>query len=204
VWSAFGSSCNITTPSDVTATKVIDAQCGATLATVNTPILVNEVYLATDYRFEVTNGSNVRTYETTNRYFSLSQLSGGGAPTITYSIRAAVKFNDVWQGFGAACNVTTPAISISRMSSNELQANVFAVKAFPNPFISHFNLVIESSSDELVEVKVYDMIGRQLEVRKATVTELTTKEIGVDYPAGVYNVVVSQGNQLKTLRMIKR
>lgn len=205
VWSAFGSSCNVTTPSDVTATKVIDAQCGATLATVNTPILVNEVYLATDYRFEVTNGLNVRTYEATNRYFNLSQLSGGGTPSTTYSVRAAVKFNDVWQGYGVACNVTTPAISISRMSnSNELQANVFAVKAFPNPFVSYFNLSIESSSDELVEVKVYDMIGRQLESSKATVTELTSKEIGVDYPAGVYNVIISQGNQLKTLRMIKR
>ena len=204
VWSVFGPSCNVTTPSNVTTTKVIDAQCGGTLAKINTPILVNEVYLASAYRFEVTNGTTVRTYETTNRYFNLSQLSGGGTPSTTYSIRAAVKFNDVWQGYGAACNVRTPAISISRMSSNELQANVFTVKAFPNPFISHFNLAIESSSDELVEVKVYDMIGRQLEIRKATVTELTTKEIGVDYPAGVYNVIVSQGNQLKTLRMIKR
>jgi hypothetical protein len=53
-------------------------------------------------------------------------------------------------------------------------------------------------------MKVYDMIGRQLEVRKASVSELSVLEIGRNYPAGVYNLVVSQGDKVKSIRMIKR
>ncbi|MFD0777431.1 T9SS type A sorting domain-containing protein [Flavobacterium myungsuense] len=83
-------------------------------------------------------------------------------------------------------------------------SSIFNVKAFPNPFATHFSLDIESSSDAQVEMKVYDMIGRQLDVRKASVSELSGLEVGRNYPAGVYNVVVSQGNKVKSVRMIKR
>jgi hypothetical protein len=48
------------------------------------------------------------------------------------------------------------------------------------------------------------MLGRALEVQKATVSELSTKEIGTNYPSGVYNVVVSQGDKVRSVRMIKR
>jgi hypothetical protein len=94
------------------------------------------------------------------------------------------------------------------MAAQDINTNVFEVKAFPNPFARHFSLDIQSSSDDLVQVKVnvqvYDMIGRALEVQNATVSELSTKEIGTNYPSGVYNVVVSQGDKVRSVRMIKR
>ena len=55
-----------------------------------------------------------------------------------------------------------------------------------------------------LELKVYDMIGRQLEVRKASVSELSVLEVGRNYPTGIYNLVVSQGKNVKSIRMIKR
>lgn len=204
VWQAYGTACIVTPPSTVTTTTLITSQCGGTLATINTPILVNEVYLASDYRFEVTNGATVRTYESTLRYFLLSQLAGGGAGSTTYAVRAAVKFNGEWQAYGASCNVTTPAAPAARMKNNDVNNSVFVVKAYPNPFAANFKLDIESASDNVVEVKVYDMIGRQLEARKSTVSELTSQEIGANYPVGVYNVLVSQGENVKSIRMIKR
>ncbi len=205
VWQEYGLPCTVSTPVTLTTTKLIDSLCGGKLSSLTSQILANEVYLATDYRFEVTNESLVRTCETKLRYFLFSQLPGGGSNNATYSIRVAVKYNNVWQPYGPSCTLKTPTNVVARMSnSNEIQENIFAVKAFPNPFDSHFNLTIESSSDELVEVKVYDMIGRQLEVQKATVTELTTKEIGNNYPAGVYNVIVSERDKVKYIRVIKR
>ncbi|MFD0985119.1 T9SS type A sorting domain-containing protein, partial [Flavobacterium myungsuense] len=83
-------------------------------------------------------------------------------------------------------------------------SSIFNVKAFPNPFATHFSLDIESSSDDQVEMKVYDMIGRQLEVRKSSVSELSVQQIGRNYPTGIYNLVVSQGKNVKSIRMIKR
>jgi hypothetical protein len=53
-------------------------------------------------------------------------------------------------------------------------------------------------------VKVYDMTGRMLEHKEVPVTEMQTLQVGERYPAGVYNVIVTQGDQAKTLRVIKR
>ena len=63
---------------------------------------------------------------------------------------------------------------------------------------------IQSSSDEVLEMKVYDMIGRQLEIKKASVSELSTQEIGINYPSGIYTIIVKQGENVQSLRMIKR
>jgi hypothetical protein len=205
IWQEYGPSCTVSTPSSVPTTKLIDSLCGGKLSSLTSQILANEVYLATDYRFEVTNDVLVRTYETKLRYFLLSQLQGGGSYNTTYSIRVAVKFNNVWQAYGPACILKTPTNLVARMSQiNESNVSELTVKAFPNPFVAHFNLAIESSSDELVEVKIYDMVGRQLEVCKATVTELSTREIGSNYPTGVYNVIVAEGDKVRYIRVIKR
>ena len=205
-WQAFGRVCNITTPANVTVntTQIMLNQCGTTLSTLNSTIYATAVVGATQYRFEVTGGSfGLRTFDTPNRYFTLSQLSpGGGQASTTYSIRVAIN-NGIWQAYGPACNVSTPA-PITRMAAQDINTDVFEVKAFPNPFARHFSLDIQSSSDDLVQVRVYDMIGRELEVQKATVSELSTKEIGTNYPSGVYNVVVSQGDKVRSVRMIKR
>ena len=47
--------------------------------------------LITAYRFEITNGSTVRTFTTTDgatNYFKLTQLSGGATYSTTYAIRS--------------------------------------------------------------------------------------------------------------------
>jgi hypothetical protein len=46
------------------------------------------------------------------------------------------------------------------------------------------------------------MTGRLIETRNAKPAGGIS--IGDAYPAGVYNVVISQGDEVKTLRMIKR
>jgi hypothetical protein len=164
------------------------------------------VALATGYRFRVLDnatglqvGSDVNTI---NNSFSLKQVSG--IKNKVYRVLVAPIYNGVANLEGlTGCLVTTSPSATGRMSDEPL-ATVFTAKAYPNPFAEYFNLAIESSSDDQVEIKVYDMIGRELEARKATVSELSTQEIGINYPSGVYNIIVSQGNQVKTLRMIKR
>lgn len=46
------------------------------------------------------------------------------------------------------------------------------------------------------------MLGKLVEDRKAQVSDII--ELGDNYPSGVYNVIVSQGENTKTLRVIKR
>ncbi len=53
-------------------------------------------------------------------------------------------------------------------------------------------------------MKVYDMLGKLLGVHDAEVAGISAMRIGAGYPAGVYQVVVCQGEKVQTLRVIKR
>jgi len=203
-WVGLTSECDFFTPAAVT--KLMN--CGSNLAKLNTPIFAFDAPLAVEYRFEVTEGvqganTNLRTFDSPTRSFNLTQISPIGVGGVTYNVRVAIKLSTggQFQGYSSYCKFTTPA---ARMASQDINTNVFEVKAFPNPFARHFSLDIQSSSDDLVQVQVYDMLGRTLEVQNATVSELSTKEIGTNYPSGVYNVIVSQGDKVRSVRMIKR
>jgi hypothetical protein len=205
--SPYGFTCSVTTPATPPLAVIMSPKCGILLPALNTLLYATPVYGANLYRFEVSGGVfGVRDYITANTAIRLTFLVGGAEFETTYSVRVASSLDNgaTWQPYGSACSFTTPAAPVSRMASQDINTNVFEVKAFPNPFARHFSLDIQSSSDDLVQVQVYDMIGRELEVQKATVSELSTKEIGTNYPSGVYNVVVSQGDKVKSVRMIKR
>lgn len=77
---------------------------------------------------------------------------------------------------------------------------LFDVVAYPNPSSSNFNLDITTSSAENVEVKVYDVLGRLIEEQH---TKEPTMKIGANYQSGTYILKVSQGENQKTLRVIK-
>ncbi|KAB1153701.1 T9SS type A sorting domain-containing protein [Flavobacterium luteum] len=205
-YQSFGNACIITAPAEPlsgTLTKIRPMQCGKTMNFITDAIQASPVYLAVRYEFEVSNGVTTIVIPSNTSWFRLSQFPGGGVLNTAYTIRVRSSNGPAPAAFtawGDPCVVTTPIARMSEASNND----VFEVKSFPNPFASHFNLDIDSSSDAQVEMKVYDMIGRQLEVRKASVSELSVLEVGRNYPAGVYNLVVSQGANVKSVRMVKR
>ena len=63
---------------------------------------------------------------------------------------------------------------------------------------------VTTRSEAVVHLKVYDMIGRLIDQRDVEVSNLETSPIGDNYPSGVYNVVVTQGDEVKTVRVVKR
>jgi hypothetical protein len=78
------------------------------------------------------------------------------------------------------------------------------VKIYPNPYTDNFNVSLSTSNDGKVAIAVYDMIGRLIETRDINPRESSDVRIGDKYPSGVYNVVVTQGEEVKTLKVIKR
>jgi hypothetical protein len=80
----------------------------------------------------------------------------------------------------------------------------FAVVAYPNPYSSAFQLDVNTTETAGIDITVYDMVGRLVEQRSVSVNEIETVAIGERYPSGVYNVVVTQGEQTKALRVVKR
>ena len=80
----------------------------------------------------------------------------------------------------------------------------FDVAAYPNPYTDTFNLSLTTTSVDKVGVMVYDMIGKLIETREVRPSEVSSLQVGDRYPSGVYNVVVTQGEQTKTVRMVKK
>jgi len=83
-------------------------------------------------------------------------------------------------------------------------ASPFSVVAYPNPYSENFNLSLTTSSVDTVGVSIYDMTGKMIERRELSPSEVSGFQIGNRYASGVYNVVVTQGSDVKTLRVIKR
>ena len=79
-----------------------------------------------------------------------------------------------------------------------------SVVAYPNPYSSNFNLSVKTLNEDKIAVSIYDMLGRIVETRDVNPRETSEIKIGDHYPTGVYNVVVTQGEEVKTLRVIKR
>jgi hypothetical protein len=78
-----------------------------------------------------------------------------------------------------------------------------SVIAYPNPSSSVFNLEFSSSvSGKSNSIKVYNMTGQLIEQRQVQQSE--NVELGSEYAPGIYNVIVTHGEQVKALRLIKK
>ncbi|WNM20218.1 leucine-rich repeat protein [Flavobacterium capsici] len=177
---------------------------GLVPSAMTTPLYVTPYTGSPMYRYIVENeisGYN-QTIETITRYVRLSQfnalapLQAGG----TYRIRIQIQLYGVYYE-GQDCEVTVPGGS--PMPSRVMEQPLEAV-AYPNPFANNFQLNIKTTNTSAVSIKVYDMLGRLIEQREETVNDLETTTIGDNYPSGVYNVIVAQQDEVKTLRVVKR
>ena len=197
----YGSVCSITTPATPGTSRVIQPTCGSTINALWTTIFAQQVLGAQGYKFVVTNGAQTREYPTANPRFQLPLLSGGAAANTAYTIRVDVLYNASYVQGTVLCTITTSPTA-TRQTSTALA--IYEVNATPNPYADTFKLNVNTSSEDQIGVRVYDMLGREVEARQAPVATITNLEIGTQYSSGVYNVIVTQGANVKTVRVVKR
>ena len=77
------------------------------------------------------------------------------------------------------------------------------VNNYPNPFNNTFKFDVNSSSNEIISIKIYDMLGKLIENNNASILDINNLEIGQNYSKGIYNIVVTQGENIKTMRVVK-
>lgn len=231
-WIGYGLSCNVTTPT-IPNTNIISSQCGITLSTTSTYLFANEIPGASQYRFRLTKdgGATYLYVDRPSRLFSFSQLPNSDYTVSTvYTIDVAVLYNAVWQAYGSACTATTPGTY--GMSKNDGQVNEIVIKqkeliedfkdeensslsvgeiktlpleivAFPNPFFSDFEIKINSTSNDPVEVLVYEASGKQIEYYTIQPEVLNKLQIGQTYQSGIYFIKVIQNKTINHLRVVK-
>ena len=121
-WTAWGATCNVTTPVSIPQTKIASAYCGITLSQLSDIIYCDNVSNATNYEYRVTNSSlgYLQVYQrgSGSTAFSLSWLSGIQFNT-TYDIEVRASINGNWGSYGTICQVTTPSnVPLTQLDAN--------------------------------------------------------------------------------------
>ena len=86
--------------------------------------------------------------------------------------------------------------------SNETFSQI--VTAYPNPFQDDFRFQINTASNETVQVAIYDLVGKCIELIKVDANQINDLQVGKNYPSGFYSLKVSQGDKTQSVRMIKK
>lgn len=211
VWLGYyGPVCSVTTPSLFSGPVAINVgYCGQTLPFRYSPITIGGPNFISSYHIRVTNITNplhplaVQTLTREVPWFSLKMLASYEYNT-TYSIEVQVKTTGDYSAYTAPCLVTTPAPpAIAPDSAVITNAEAKAI-TYPNPYTDAFSIDLGREVPTIVQVHVYDMLGNLREAREVPGNNLSELELGRNFNSGVYNVVINDGNQIQTVRVIKR
>ncbi|NUY82714.1 T9SS type A sorting domain-containing protein, partial [Flavobacterium sp. MAH-1] len=199
-WSGYGSPCNVTSPAVPMLTN-----CGATITSTSTYVATTSLNRVQAYRFEIT---NMTTFEQiivdrSQNWFTFTNVPNF-VPGATYAVRVALQTSGYWSPFGEACEVIAPGATRTTIKGDDQPMVDFRAVVYPNPYTESFALDMDTSSEDKVQVKVYDMIGKLIEEREFAIDAIEAQQFGERYPSGVYNLVVTQAGFVKTLRIIKR
>jgi Putative metal-binding motif/Secretion system C-terminal sorting domain len=199
----YGPVCNVATPSFPT-TQLQLSQCDVIITNPNALIYADSFSGATTYRFRFTNTSLGYSYQFDRplRSFELNSVPGL-LPGETYSVQVSIEIGGIFGPYGKVCTLTTPGSTRANVNNTKPEL-VFNAIVSPNPFGDSFGLEVTTSNDQFVEVKIYDMLGKLIQSSRSNTSEISQLTFGANFPSGVYTVIVSQGDNLKTLRVIKR
>ena len=195
------------------STQLSSFSCNSTITRPGATISANPIPNTNYYRFRIRltsdNGASPTYYysQSTSRFIGCGSFAGLTLiDNTSYTVAVLYSMNnsgtEVISNYGAECTILTqfgtPA-AISRTIETP-----FSAIAYPNPFNNGFNLNVKSSHTSAVSISVYDMLGRLIDSRSTKLSELENSSIGANYPAGVYNVIVSQDYEVQTVRVVKR
>ncbi len=95
--------------------------------------------------------------------------------------------------------------SLNATSINELNLNTVDLKSFPNPAENQLNITVNSSSNELMVVTIYDAQGKIIQNYSETVNAgANTLTLNIsDINSGVYFVTIAHGSVIEKGKFIK-
>ena len=83
-----------------------------------------------------------------------------------------------------------------------LNTDYFDVNVYPNPAVAVFNVRLLSSSTLPFTVEVFDMSGKLIETRNVNSSTMN-EEMGANFAEGMYLIKVTQGENTKTMRLVR-
>ena len=77
----------------------------------------------------------------------------------------------------------------------------FNTRAYPNPTSEYFTLRVESENTETVNVRVFDINGKQVYVTSGSANQ--SYRFGQNFINGIYLVEVRQGDKRSMIKLLK-
>ena len=200
----YGPSCIVQAPK-YPVSELVPAQCD-NYAVLNYNEFINATLVtgAQFYRFRLTDPLNTYNVSVDRplRQFRLADFPGL-VPGETYTVEVAVQMPGQPNvgPYSKACTIIVP---FTVRGTDPTAAITFDAQVYPNPFAENFYFKVNSASTEAYTIQVYDMLGKLVETRTVAADSVESTEVGANFPAGVYNVILTQGANIKTLRVVKR
>jgi hypothetical protein len=197
----YGPLCTVMSP-PVPTSKLITSQCGATIP-VNSTVFADNFVGATTYRFKFENTSLGYMFEFNRPIRSFVPNTVPGLVLVagqTYKVSVRIEVGTVFGPYGTICNVTIPG------TAREVEKGVTPLQVFaaPNPYSETFSLNISTTSEEVIQIKVFDMMGKLIDDKLVEASLVSEIPFGNTYPSGIYNLIVSQGDESKVVRIVKQ
>ena len=105
----------------------------------------------------------------------------------------------------ATGSIALTGADFTTLANEKFASNAeFSLEVYPNPSVNSFKLNYSSSSNEDVKVATYDLTGKLVESLNVKYADINDQVMGNDYNAGVYILVLKQGNINKSLKVIKK
>lgn len=189
-------------------TSIASAQCGSTVLFTDA-IYATAVTNATGYKFnvyDVTGTTLVASIESAKASFSFSQLTGYAYNT-TYQVRVQVIRGAEYGVEGSPCTITVIKEEPTRVVSNNgviKTGMMLELTAYPNPFTTTFRITPIEGETATLFYQVYDVTGKMIESSAIAANEIAQHTIGDNYSVGMYLVIVRQGANTQTFKMIKQ
>ncbi len=102
------------------------------------------------------------------------------------------------------CDVTAEYSPTIIIYYQDCTAAKISAVSYPNPYIDNFKLNLSNATDGKISVSIYDMMGKLMSKFDTSLEEINDLQLGEQFPSGIYNVIINQDGNSKTLRVIKR
>lgn len=215
VWSSeYGPSCLVYSPHPLEIwIEGCDSEIGLLPNSLLTVLYAKPGEGISQYRFTLSDENGyIQTHTSEGRTFRLSSFNNLAplTPGATYSLAVETMIYGFYY-YGKDCNVTAPSeesIVLPREIANDKGNSSFESKfkaiAYPNPFTTSFAIHATTSNTSNITLAVYDITGRLLEAKEMNINDMANFQFGDRYPTGVYNLIIIQGEEKKTMRVIKQ
>lgn len=121
---------------------------------------------------------------------------GGGLVLSHYKIRA-VDINDNYSDYSLEVSSRTEPMGKKSLKAKNIDAISYEVHNFPNPFNPQTNIIYSVKETGLVQLKVYDLLGREIAIlvnENKNPGNYSTLFDGSNLPSGIYICTMKTNN----------